>query len=185
MEFKHISVLLNESIEALNIKPDGIYIDGTAGGAGHSSEIAKRLTTGRLISLDKDPDAIKTATERLSMYKCATVVNSDFSNFDNVLSNLGIEKVDGILLDLGVSSHQIDTAERGFSFHADAPLDMRMSQEGRSAKEFVNEELKNGDVIELELKKPLEKRSIGFIYPNTQLISYAARMFLKFTLGIL
>ena len=140
MEFKHISVLLNESIEALNIKPDGIYIDGTAGGAGHSSEIAKRLTTGRLISLDKDPDAIKTATERLSMYKCATVVNSDFSNFDNVLSDLGIEKVDGILLDLGVSSHQIDTAERGFSFHADAPLDMRMSQEGRSAKEFVNEE---------------------------------------------
>ena len=83
MEFKHISVLLNESIEALNIKPDGIYIDGTAGGAGHSSEIAKRLTTGRLISLDKDPDAIKTATERLSMYKCATVVNSDFSNFAN------------------------------------------------------------------------------------------------------
>lgn len=140
MEFKHISVLLNESIEALNIKPDGIYIDGTAGGAGHSSEIAKRLTTGRLISLDKDPDAIKTATERLSPYKCATVVNSDFSNFDNVLSELGIEKVDGILLDLGVSSHQIDTAERGFSFHADAPLDMRMSQEGRSAKDFVNEE---------------------------------------------
>ena len=140
MEFNHISVLLNECIDTLNIKPDGIYIDGTAGGAGHSCEIAKRLTTGRLISLDKDPDAIKTATERLAPYKCATVVDSDFSNFDSVLSSLGIEKVDGILLDLGVSSHQIDTAERGFSFHADAPLDMRMSQQGRSAADFVNEE---------------------------------------------
>ena len=140
MEFNHISVLLNECIDTLNIKPDGIYIDGTAGGAGHSCEIAKRLTTGRLISLDKDPDAIKTATERLAPYKCATVVDSDFSNFDLVLSSLGIEKVDGILLDLGVSSHQIDTAERGFSFHADAPLDMRMSQQGRSAADFVNEE---------------------------------------------
>ena len=140
MEFNHISVLLNECIDTLNIKPDGIYIDGTAGGAGHSCEIAKRLTTGRLISLDKDPDAIKTATERLAPYKCATVVDSDFSDFDSVLSSLGIEKVDGILLDLGVSSHQIDTAERGFSFHADAPLDMRMSQQGRSAADFVNEE---------------------------------------------
>ncbi len=140
MEFKHISVLLNESVEALNIKPDGIYIDGTAGGAGHSIEIAKRLTTGRLIALDKDPDAVKTATERLAPYKCATVVNSDFSNFDSVLSSMNIEKVDGILLDLGVSSHQIDTAERGFSFHSDAPLDMRMSQQGRSARDFVNEE---------------------------------------------
>lgn len=140
MEFKHKSVLLNESIEALNIKPDGIYIDGTAGGAGHSVEIAKHLTTGRLIALDKDPDAVKTAGERLAPYKCATVINSDFCNFDLVLSSLGIEKADGILLDLGVSSHQIDTAERGFSFHADAPLDMRMSQQGRSARDFVNEE---------------------------------------------
>lgn len=140
MEFVHKSVLLNESIEALNIKPDGIYVDGTAGGAGHSREIAKRLTTGRLIALDKDPDAVKTATERLAPYKCATVVNSDFSHFDDVLHSMGIEKADGILLDLGVSSHQIDTPERGFSFHTDAPLDMRMSQQGRSARDLVNEE---------------------------------------------
>ena len=136
--FQHVSVLLNESIEGLNIKPDGIYVDGTAGGAGHSSEIAKRLKTGRLIALDKDPDAIATATERLSKYPCATAVRSDCAEIPTVLDSLGIDKVDGVLLDLGVSSHQLDEAERGFSYHSEAPLDMRMSQEGLSAYDLVN-----------------------------------------------
>lgn len=138
MDFHHVSVLLNESIEGLAIKPDGIYIDGTAGGAGHSSEIAKRLTTGKLIALDKDPDAVKIATERLSPYPCATVIHSDFAEIPAVLDRLGIDKVDGVLLDLGVSSHQLDDAERGFSYHQEAPLDMRMSQEGLSAYDLVN-----------------------------------------------
>lgn len=138
IDFQHISVLLNESIEGLNIKPDGIYVDGTAGGAGHSSEMAKRLTTGKLIALDKDPDAIKTATERLGKYPCATVVHSDFADIQKVLDSLGIDKVDGVLLDLGVSSHQLDDAERGFSYHNEAPLDMRMSQEGMTAYDLVN-----------------------------------------------
>ena len=138
LEFKHISVMLNECIEQLNIKPDGIYVDGTAGGAGHSSEIAKRLTTGKLIALDKDPDAIKTASERLAKYPCAEVIRSDFAEIPAVLDRLGIDKVDGVLLDLGVSSHQLDAAERGFSYHNEAPLDMRMSQEGTSAYDIVN-----------------------------------------------
>lgn len=138
MDFHHISVLLDESIEGLNIKPDGIYIDGTAGGAGHSREIAKRLTTGRLIALDKDPDAVATATERLAEYSCATVIHSDFAEIPAVLDSLGIDKVDGVLLDLGVSSHQLDDAQRGFSYHSEAPLDMRMSQEGLSAYDLVN-----------------------------------------------
>ena len=138
MEFEHVSVLLQECIDNLNIKPDGIYVDGTAGGAGHSREIAKRLTTGRLIAIDKDPDAIKIATERLSTYPCAQVVRGDFKDIPVILDNLGIDKVDGILLDLGVSSHQLDTAERGFSYHAEAKLDMRMSQEGLSAYDVVN-----------------------------------------------
>lgn len=138
MEFKHISVLLDECIDGLAIKPDGIYLDGTAGGAGHSSEIAKRLTSGRLIALDQDPDAIKVATSRLSQFKTAQVIQSNFRNMDRVLSELEIDGIDGILLDLGVSSHQLDEASRGFSYHQDAPLDMRMSQSGASAAEIVN-----------------------------------------------
>ncbi len=138
MEFSHISVLLNECIEALAIKPDGVYVDGTAGGAGHSCEIAKRLAGGRLIAIDKDPDAVLTATERLSPYACAQVVKADYSSVKDVVASLGIEQIDGMLLDLGVSSYQLDTAERGFSFHKDAPLDMRMSKEGLSAKDIVN-----------------------------------------------
>ncbi len=138
MEFKHISVLLNETIDSLNIKEDGIYVDGTVGGAGHSTEIAKRLKGGQLICLDQDPDAVKVASERLKGLP-ATVVQSNFGNMDSVLSSIGIEKVDGILLDLGVSSYQLDTAERGFSFHKDAPLDMRMSQSGVSAEDIVND----------------------------------------------
>ena len=137
MEFSHIPVLLNETLEGLNIKPDGIYVDGTAGGAGHSKEIAKRLTTGRLIALDRDPDAIEVATERLSGLP-ATVVKSNYRDMRNALDGLEIELVDGIMLDIGVSSFQLDNGERGFSFHEDAPLDMRMSKEGTSAADLVN-----------------------------------------------
>ena len=137
MEFVHKSVLLNETIESLNIKPDGVYIDGTAGGAGHSKEIAKRLKSGQLIALDRDPDAVKTATERLSGLP-ATVVHSNYSAMDEVMSELSIDAVDGVLLDLGVSSWQLDNGERGFSYHKDAPLDMRMSKAGTTAADLVN-----------------------------------------------
>ncbi len=138
MEFSHVSVLLRETIDSLAIRPDGIYIDGTAGGAGHSCEIAKRLTTGRLIAIDKDPDAIRAATERLAAYPQATVVQDDFRNLRIIAQAQGIERADGILLDLGVSSQQLDDAARGFSYHSDAPLDMRMSQSGMSAYDLVN-----------------------------------------------
>ena len=139
-EFYHVSVLLDECIQALNIKPDGIYVDGTLGGAGHSSQIAARLTTGRLIGIDRDPKALKAASERLAPYADrVTLVHSNFSQLDEVLDSLGIEGVDGILLDLGVSSPQLDEAERGFSYMADAPLDMRMNSEDTlSAYEVVN-----------------------------------------------
>ena len=137
MEFNHISVLLGEVIESLNIKPDGIYIDGTAGGAGHSREIAKRLKDGKLYALDRDPDAVAIATERLKNLP-AQVINSNFSEMDAVMREIGVSGVDGILLDLGVSSYQLDTAERGFSYHKDAPLDMRMSKSGITAEDIVN-----------------------------------------------
>lgn len=137
MDFKHISVLLEETIESLDIKPNGIYIDGTAGGAGHSREIAKRLTTGRLIALDRDPDAVKTAIERLAGYN-ATVIQSNFADMKQAAASVRIEKVDGILLDLGVSSYQLDNGDRGFSYKYDAPLDMRMSQSGVTAADLVN-----------------------------------------------
>lgn len=137
MEFKHIPVLLDETIAALKIKPDGIYVDGTAGGAGHSGEIAKRLTTGRLYALDRDPQAVAVAAERLKAYP-ATVVKSNFSEMDKVLALYGVEAADGILLDLGVSSYQLDNPQRGFSYRNDAPLDMRMSSEGTSAADLVN-----------------------------------------------
>lgn len=139
MEFSHVPVLLEECIQGLAIRPSGIYVDGTAGGAGHSREIAKRLgPQGRLIAIDKDPDAVAIAGERLREFPQATVVQNDFANIPLVLDELGIDRVDGILLDLGVSSHQLDTAERGFSYNFDAPLDMRMSQSGLSAYDIVN-----------------------------------------------
>ena len=139
MEFSHIPVLLDECMDGLNIRPDGIYVDGTAGGAGHSSAIASRLgSSGRLIALDRDPDAVATATERLSVYPNAQVIHSNYSRISEVLDDLGIDKVDGILMDLGVSSYQLDEESRGFSYHADAPLDMRMSKEGASAADIVN-----------------------------------------------
>ena len=137
MEFIHKSVLLSETIAALNIKSDGIYVNGTAGGAGHSSEIAKRLTSGFLYALDRDPDAVKTASERLKDYP-AKVIESNFCDMASVLADEGVSGVDGVLLDLGVSSFQLDSAERGFSYRADAPLDMRMSKSGLSAADIVN-----------------------------------------------
>ena len=147
-EFHHVSVLLNECIEGLNIKPDGIYVDGTLGGAGHSSRIAARLTTGRLIGIDRDPVALKAAGERLAPYADrVTLVHSNFCDMAQVLEDLNIPGVDGILLDLGVSSPQLDDGARGFSYMADAPLDMRMnSNDSLSAETVVNtwsqEELK-------------------------------------------
>ena len=139
MEFSHIPVVASECIEGLDIRPDGIYVDGTAGGAGHSSLIAARLNEkGRLISLDRDPDAVKAASERLSVYSNAQVIHSNYSEMRYVLDDLGIDKVDGILMDLGVSSYQLDEGSRGFSYHVDAPLDMRMSKEGLSAADIVN-----------------------------------------------
>lgn len=126
-DFKHTSVLLDESIAALNIKKDGIYVDCTTGGGGHSFEIAKRLENGRLICIDRDSDAIAAAKERLAPFSDKiTYVKDNFSNIDNILDELGIDKIDGALADLGVSSYQFDTAERGFSYKLDAPLDMRM-----------------------------------------------------------
>ena len=138
MEFAHIPVLLEQCLDGLDIKPDGIYFDGTCGGAGHSREIAKRLTTGRLIGIDRDPDAVAVASERLSGLP-AQVVRGNYSEIKQIADDLGICGADGILLDLGVSSYQLDNAERGFSYHNDAPLDMRMSKEGTSARNIVNE----------------------------------------------
>lgn len=137
MEFKHIPVLLRETIVGLDIKPNGIYVDGTAGGAGHSKAIASKLKDGYLIAIDQDPDAVKTATERL-LGLPAVVVHSNYREMDRVLSELKIKEVDGILLDIGVSSFQFDNTERGFSYHGNAPLDMRMSKSGVTAANLVN-----------------------------------------------
>ena len=150
-EFSHYSVLLGECIDGLDIKPDGIYVDGTAGGGGHSFEIAKRLTTGRLIAIDQDKDAIAAAGKRLSEFSDrVTLVRNNFSNLAQVCAELGIEKIDGFLIDAGVSSFQLDCAERGFSYSADAPLDMRMdTRNSLTAREVVNE------YTEQQLKKIL------------------------------
>lgn len=139
MEFNHISVLLNECIEGLNINPNGIYVDGTAGGGGHSAEILKKLDCGKLISIDRDPDAITTISERFKNEPNSIIINGCFGDMKKLLNDRGIYQVDGVLLDIGVSSHQLDTDERGFSFHKDAPLDMRMSQSGTSAEDLVND----------------------------------------------
>lgn len=140
MEFSHKSVLLDECIEALAVKPDGIYLDGTLGGAGHSLEIVKRLTTGRLIGVDRDRVALQAARERLAPYlDRVTTVHSDFRELDRILDDLSLDAVDGMLFDLGVSSPQLDDAERGFSYMADAPLDMRMNREDSlTAYDIVN-----------------------------------------------
>lgn len=138
MEFHHKPVLFAETIESLDIRPEGIYIDGTAGGGGHSEAIVRRLTTGKLISIDQDPDAIEAVTKRLSSYAASIVQRGNFSQMKEIAEHLGYLQVDGVLLDIGVSSHQLDTPERGFSYHQDAPLDMRMSQTGLSAYDLVN-----------------------------------------------
>lgn len=152
MEFNHVSVLLNEAVDGLDIKPDGIYVDGTLGGGGHSLEIAKRLTEGgHLYGIDRDTDAIEAATERLKNYADRfTAVHGNFYNAAEILDELGVEKIDGFLLDLGVSSHQLDEADRGFSYMQDAPLDMRMDREASySAWNVVNEKSENelNDII--------------------------------------
>lgn len=136
MDFVHKSVLFDESINALNIDNKKIILDGTAGGGGHSREIAKNA--GRLIAVDQDPDAIKVLGERLGGLENVTIVKNNFSNIKQILADLGIDKIDGVLLDLGVSSFQLDTDERGFSYHKNAPLDMRMSKTGISARDVVN-----------------------------------------------
>lgn len=140
MIFSHTSVLLNETIEGLNIKPEGTYVDGTLGGAGHSFEIAKKLNDqGRLIGIDQDEAAIRAAGERLKEFSNVTIIRDNYCNIREELRGIHIEGVDGILLDLGVSSHQLDTPERGFSYKADAPLDMRMdNRAGKSAYDVVN-----------------------------------------------
>lgn len=137
MEFSHVSVLLEECLQALNLKPEGIYLDGTAGGAGHASEIARRLAGGHLYALDQDPDAVQTARTRLAGLP-ATVIQTNFRHAVQALAQQGVHGVDGALLDLGVSSHQLDVAERGFSYREEAPLDMRMSQSGPTAGDLVN-----------------------------------------------
>ena len=138
MEFKHVPVLLNECIENLQIKPDGIYVDGTLGGAGHSFYIAQKLSTnGKLIGIDRDKDALKAASQKLKEFKNVEYVNDNHDNIKNILLSLGIEKVDGILLDLGVSSYQLDEASRGFSYMQDAKLDMRMDKNQSLTAEYV------------------------------------------------
>lgn len=141
MEFAHKSVLLDETIEGLKIKPDGIYLDGTLGGGGHSSEICRRLSGGRLIGIDQDAEAIAAATERLEPFReKVTLVRDNYCNAPAVVKSLGLEGVDGIVLDLGVSSYQLDNVERGFSYRYDTALDMRMdTRQSLSAKEIVNE----------------------------------------------
>ena len=172
MEFNHVSVLLNECLEGLNIKENGIYVDGTLGGAGHSSEILKRRSNeGRLIGIDQDTDALKAAKERLKDYSNVTFVHSNFSNIENVLNNLNIDGVDGILMDLGVSSYQLDEGERGFSYMKDAPLDMRMNRENDfSAYNVVNEYSEEDlyRIIRDYGEEKFAKRIASFIVENRQ-----------------
>lgn len=167
MEFNHISVLLNESIDGLNIDPDGVYVDGTAGGGGHSAAILEKLSTGKLYSIDQDPDAIKTVTERFKNNPNSVIVKGNFSDMKNLLADRGVYQVNGVLLDIGVSSHQLDTAERGFSFHEDAFLDMRMSQSGATAADLVN------SLPEKELSKIL------FVYGEEKFAPSIARNIVK------
>lgn len=172
MEFKHVSVLLNETIDELNIKEDGIYVDCTLGGAGHSSEILKKLSErGRLIGIDQDTDAINAAKEKLKEYNNVTYVHDNFHNIKNILDSLNIQKVDGILADLGVSSYQLDKPERGFSYMHDAPLDMRMNKDSNfSAFDIVNgyEEDKLYHVIRNYGEEKFAKRIANFIVNKRQ-----------------
>lgn len=167
MDFKHISVLLEECIDALNIKEDGIYVDCTLGGAGHSNEILKKLSSkGRLIGIDQDLDALNAAKKRLESYGNVTFVHNNFYNIKEILEELKIEKIDGVLMDLGVSSYQLDETERGFSYMKDAPLDMRMNRENSfSAYNVVNDysEEELADVIKSFGEEKFAKRIANFI----------------------
>lgn len=138
MSFGHIPVMLYEAVDGLSVRPDGIYVDGTAGGGGHSAEILSRLTTGTLYSIDQDPDAIAEVTRRFKDNDRSVILQGNFSEMQALLAEKGVFSVDGVLLDIGVSSHQLDEGARGFSYHEDAPLDMRMSQSGPTAADFVN-----------------------------------------------
>jgi 16S rRNA (cytosine1402-N4)-methyltransferase len=173
MEFHHVSVLLAESVDGLDINPDGIYVDGTMGGGGHSSEVLKRLDSGKLIGFDRDETAISVCRERLSDYSGKVeFVNRNFFEIKNVLAELGIEKINGAILDLGVSSHQLDTAERGFSYQHDAPLDMRMNvKDSLTAKEVVNtySEEKLADIIFRYGEDRWAKRIAEFIVKERQI----------------
>ena len=162
--FLHTPVLLNETITALKIMPDGFYLDGTAGGGGHSREIAKQLKTGKLICLDRDPDAVAAAKERLKEFPFITVINENFSRLDEILRAEDISGLDGILLDIGVSSHQIDSPERGFSYRTDSDLDMRMDKTGLSAFEVVNKYTK--EQLQKILYEYGEERFAGSIAAN-------------------
>ncbi|MPL99320.1 Ribosomal RNA small subunit methyltransferase H [bioreactor metagenome] len=172
MEFKHISVLLNECIEGLNIKENGIYVDGTLGGGGHSLEILKKLSKeGTLIGIDQDKDALKAAGERLQNFENVKFVHSNFYNIDSILNSLDIEKIDGMLMDLGVSSYQLDEGDRGFSYMQEAPLDMRMNRENSlSAYEVVNEyeETEIYRIIRDYGEEKFAKRIARFIVENRQ-----------------
>lgn len=188
MEFIHKPVLFEETIESLDIKPDGIYIDGTMGAGGHSQAILERLSQkGRLLSIDQDPDAINAASKRLGKYPNSIIVQGNFSQMAEIAENNGINAVDGILLDIGVSSYQLDNPERGFSYHSDAPLDMRMSKCGKSAKDLVNElsrdeltkiiynygEDKNAARISLAIVKAREKKELSTTLELAEIIKSA------------
>ena len=175
MEFNHVSVLLDECIEGLQVKPDGIYVDGTLGGAGHGYEVCRRLSeTGKLIGIDQDAAAIQTSTRRLREFGSrAVVVKSNYLHMKQVLNGLGIDKVDGILLDLGVSSYQLDTADRGFSYQVDAPLDMRMDQnQTMTARELVNsyEEEKLYEIIKKYGEERFAKSIARIISTNSPVV---------------
>jgi len=173
MEFKHISVLLNECIEALDIKEDGIYVDCTLGGAGHSLEILRKLSSkGRLIGIDQDMDALNAAKEKIKEFNNVTFVHDNFYNIEAILNKLEIDKVDGIFMDLGVSSYQLDNTERGFSYMRDAPLDMRMDRsKGITAFDVVNnyEELQIATVLRNYGEEKFSKRIANFIVDRRKL----------------
>lgn len=171
MEFKHVSVLLEECLEALNIKKDGVYVDCTLGGAGHTKEILKRLDTGKVIGIDQDQDALNNARNILAEYKNIELVHSNFEEIERIIKEYAPEGVDGILMDLGVSSYQLDEGERGFSYMKDAPLDMRMNQDDSfSAFEVVNEydEEKIYRIIKDYGEEKFAKRIAGFILKARQ-----------------
>ncbi|MFU0784113.1 MAG: 16S rRNA (cytosine(1402)-N(4))-methyltransferase RsmH [Thermoanaerobacterium thermosaccharolyticum] len=149
MEFKHESVLLNETIEYLKVKPDGVYVDGTLGGGGHSYEILRRLPKGRLIAIDRDMDALYAASVRLKDFNNVTYVHDNYKNIKNILKNIDIERIDGAILDLGVSSYQLDEVKRGFSYMHDAPLDMRMDKESALTAEHVVNNYSEDDIAKI------------------------------------